>query len=133
MPVTGERGPQLPDEESVYRAIVSPAWWCEAENRPSTAAFDHQVFSVEVKSRTTPQQTAARFHDVTRLAEFNCGRARELEFNSHDERDERAPNNAAHAHVYFDHPPFPSNRTRKKHVKKLVLICTPIHVDPEAA
>jgi hypothetical protein len=129
MPNEVERGPAVPDPENVYRAITSDHWWVAGEDRPSSAAFDHQLFSVEVKSRTTPTETAGRFRNVTRLAEFNCGLARELAFNTHDERDEKAPLNAAHAHVYFDHPQFPSGGARKRHVKKLVEICSAVHVN----
>ena len=123
-----ERGPALPAEEHVYRVILTSSWWVEAENRPSTAAFDDRVFSVEIKTRTTPEESAAKFRDVTRLAEFNCGRAAALEFNSHDERDRVAPDNYAHAHVYFDVTPYPGAKTRKKHIRRLIDICIPIRV-----
>src|SRR4051794_34537228 len=91
--------PLVADTEDVYRAILYPHWWVEEKSRPSSAAFDEETFSVDVKTKTTPQQTAARFQNVTRFAEFNCGRAREIGFETRDELDLNQPGNLAHAHV----------------------------------
>jgi hypothetical protein len=91
----------------------------EEQNRPSSAAFDDEVFSVDVKSRTTPQQTASRFRNVIRLAEFNCGQARAIGFETRDELDPLQPDNLAHAHVYF----LSSPRQRKKQARKLAQMC----------
>ncbi len=116
-------GPLVADTEDVYRAILYPHWWVEEKSRPSSAAFDEEVFSVDVKSRTTPQQTAGRFQNVTRLAQFNCGQARALGFETRDELDPDQPSNLAHAHVYFleYHTTNPSQR--KKKARKLAELC----------
>lgn len=45
---------RVADHEGVYRAILYPHWWPDGISRPSSAAFDEEVFSVDVKSRTTP-------------------------------------------------------------------------------
>jgi hypothetical protein len=96
-----EPGSLVADTEDVYRAILYPRWWPDGMNRPSSAAFDDPSFSVDVKSRTTPRQTAARFRNVTRIAEFNCGQARGIGFETRDELDPAQPDHLAHAHVYF--------------------------------
>ena len=101
MPNGTEPGSIIADTEDVYRAILYPYWWPNGMSRPSSAAFDESIFSVDVKSKTTPQQTIARFRNVTRLAEFNCGRAKEIGFETRDELDPNQPENLAHAHVYF--------------------------------
>ncbi|MGO9596669.1 MAG: hypothetical protein ACLP7Q_01460 [Isosphaeraceae bacterium] len=123
-----QTGPLLADTEDVYRAILYPDWWSEERKRPSSAAFDAPVFSVDVKSKTTPQQIAARFRNVTRLAEFNCGEGRALGFESRDELDPNQPDNLAHAHVYFldYHATNPSQR--KKKARKLAETCKEVVV-----
>ena len=121
-------GPLLDDGEDVYRAILSPTWWVEERNGPSSAAFDDAVFSVDVKSRTTPQQTAARFRNVNRLAEFNCGEGRAIGFESRDELDPAQPDNAAHAHVYFLDYYATNPSQRKKKARRLAEICKPVTV-----
>ena len=93
-------GSLVADAEDVYRAILYPYWWVEEKSRPSSAAFDEEVLSVDVKSRTTPQQTAARFRNVTRNAEFNCGQARVIGFETRNELDPAQPDNLAHARVF---------------------------------
>lgn len=94
-------GPPVAESEDLYRAILTPLHWSDRDHRPSSAAFDHPVFSVDVASRTTPAAMAARFQSVARLVSFNCGVARSIGFDTRDERDEQFPGNAAHAHVYF--------------------------------
>jgi hypothetical protein len=128
MPEGPPPGPLLADAEDVYRAILYPHWWVEEKDRPSSAAFDDETFSVDVKSRTTPQQTAGRFRAVTRLADVDCGEARAIGFESRDEPDPAQPDNLAHAHVYFldYHATNPSQR--KKKARKLAEICKPVMV-----
>ncbi len=121
-------GPLVADTEDVYRALLYPSWWVEEERRPSSAAFDEAIFSVDVKSRTTPQQTAARFKDVTHLAEFNCGRARTIGFETRDELDPNQPDNLAHAHVYFLGYSDTNSNQRKKKARKLVEICKVVNI-----
>ena len=115
----GRRGPAVEDSEGAYRAILYPMHWATEQDRPSSAAFDEDVFSVDLKSRTTPGETAARFRMVINLVEFSCGDARSLGFDTRDERDDIAPDNAAHAHVYF----VLDKKQRKKQAKKLALAC----------
>jgi hypothetical protein len=123
-----ERGSLIADTEDVYRAILYPHWWVEEKNRPSSAAFDEAFFSVDVKSKTTPQQTSARFRNVTRLAEFNCGRAKEIDFETRDELDPNQPDNLAHAHVYFLGYDSFNEKQRKKKARKLAELCLEVAV-----
>jgi hypothetical protein len=94
-------GPLVDDSENVYRAILYPLQWAEGQNRPSSAAFDDNVFSVDRKSKSTPETTASRFRMIFHLVEFNCGEARGLDFETRDELDPEQPDNDAHAHVYY--------------------------------
>ena len=55
------RGDEVPASETLSRAITSPNWWVAAENRVSSAAFAFPVFSVDVASLATPDQTLGRF------------------------------------------------------------------------
>jgi hypothetical protein len=112
-------GPQVDDSEDVYRAILYPEQWAAEQNRPSSAAFDDMVFSVDLKSRTTPRETASRFRMTLSLVEFNCGDARALGFDTRDERDEKFPENRAHAHVYC----LLEKNQRKKQARKLAKAC----------
>jgi hypothetical protein len=112
-------GPPVPDAEDAYRAILTPSHWVAESNRPSSAAFDDEVFSVDLKSRTTPRETASRVRMALNLVEFNCGEARALGFDTRDERDEIAPENQAHAHVYCTL----GKSQRKKQARKLALAC----------
>ena len=121
-------GPLLADTEDVYRAILYPHWWVEEKHRPSSAAFDEEIFSVDVKSKTTPQQTAAHFQNVTRIAEFNCGEGRGIGFESRDESDPNQPDNLAHAHVYFLNYHATNPTQRKKKARKLAEKCKEVAV-----
>jgi hypothetical protein len=111
-------GPLVDDSEDVYRAILYPLQWAEAQNRPSSAAFDDEVFSVDLKSKTTPQKTASRFRMTLHLVEFNCGEARGLGFETRDELDSEQPDNDAHAHVYYR-----VSVKRKTQARKLAGLC----------
>lgn len=128
MPDGAEPGSLIADTEDVYRAILSPEWWPDGMVRPSSAAFDEAVFSVDVKSRTTPQATAARFRNVTRIAEFNCGQAKGIGFETRDELDPNQPENLAHAHVYFLGYDTFSRNERKKKARKLAELCVEVAV-----
>ena len=116
-------GPLVDDSEDAYRAILYPLQWAESQNRPSSAAFDDEVFSVDLKSRTTPQKTASRFRITLHLVEFNCGRARELGFETRDELDDAQPGNDAHAHVYYR-----GTAKRKTQARKLAGLCVVVTV-----
>ena len=120
-------GPPVADDENVYRAILSLPQWAPAYDGPSSAAFDDDVFSVEIASRTTPEGTASRKRSVLRIVEFNCGFARTLGFDTRDERDEIAPHNMAHAHVY------PPSEGRKGKGRQLARACKVVEFDAEEA
>ncbi len=128
MPEENQPGPLLADTEDVYRAILYPGWWSEERKRPSTAAFADEVFSVDAKSRTTPQQTAARYRNVNRLAEFNCGEAKSVGFEARDEPDLDFPENLAHAHVYCLGYNITKPSDRKAKARKLAEICKEVLV-----
>ena len=120
-------GPPLESHEELYRAITYAYWWLAEARRPTSAAFDHPLFSVDVASRTTPLETLGRFRAGTGLVAFSCGVARQLGFDARDERDPAFPENAAHAHVYFTG----SRSQRKKRARKLADACA-IVVEPTA-
>jgi hypothetical protein len=86
------------------RAITSRDWWVAAESRISSAAFAFPVFSVDMASLATPEQTLSRFRPESGLVQFNCGAARRLGFDGRQEVDTRFPENSAHANVYCDLP-----------------------------
>jgi len=111
-------GPPVEDSEDAYRAILYPMHWAEGQNRPPSAAFDDEVFSVDLKSRTTPRRTAARFRITLHLVEFNCGEAKNLGFETRDELDPEQPENEAHAHVYYR-----GTAKRKTQARKLAGFC----------
>jgi hypothetical protein len=111
-------GPLVEDAENVYRAILYPLPWAESQNLPSSAAFDDEVFSVDRASKSTPQQTAARFRMTLHLVEFNCGEARGLGFETREELDSEKPDNDAHAHVYYR-----ESVKRKSQARKLAGLC----------
>jgi hypothetical protein len=111
-------GPLVDDSEDVYRAILYPLQWADAQNRPSSAAFDDEVFLVDRKSKTTPEKTAARFRMTLHLVEFNCGEAKGIGFETRDELDPEQPDNDAHAHVYYR-----GSLKRKTQARKLAERC----------
>jgi hypothetical protein len=112
---TEGRGPPVDDAEQLLR-VIGVEWWLAAEGRVSSAAFSWPKFSVDRASMTTPEATLARFSPGSGIAEFNCGGARNLGF---DTRAEPENGNDAHAHVYCDHP----NNKRKAAARKLAEAC----------
>lgn len=116
-------GATVDDAEHLYRAILYPLQWAEGQDRPSTAAFDEEVFSVDIASRTTPDRTKARFRFVLKLVEFNCGQARRIGFETRDERDPSFPENDAHANVYFLDYQATGESQRKKKARRLAELC----------
>ncbi|HVA47033.1 MAG TPA: hypothetical protein VNH11_11760 [Pirellulales bacterium] len=98
------RGPEVPANETLSRAITSRDWWVAAENRVSSAAFAFPVFSVDVASLATSEQTLTRFRSGSGMVQFESGPARQLGFDARIERDENFPANLAHANVYCDLP-----------------------------
>lgn len=115
-------GPVVPDDEDVNRAVLYPHWWKADVQRPSSAAFDAAVFSVDVASKTTPAETLARFNPGTGLVQFNCGEARTLGFDTRDEPDDQFPDNVAHAHVYFEYYAELKRSRRKRRARDLALM-----------
>ena len=110
------RGPQVAPNEDLYRLITTKDWWPAGVGRPSSAAFAHQKFSVNVASLTTLAETVRQMRDDLGVphggvVSFNCGFARGIGFDTCLERDERFPNNAAHAHVYCDDSQGSSRKT----------------------
>ncbi len=120
-------GPPVADDESVYRVVLYEKQWAAANDRPSSALFDDDIFSVEIASRTTPESTASRKRSVLKIVEFNCGQARMLGFDTRDERDEIAPDNVAHAHVYSP------SEGRKGKARQLAIVCRTVEFDLEEA
>ena len=116
-------GPLVDDAEDAYRAILYPWQWVEQLNRPSSAAFDEVVFSVDLASRTTPDETRGRFQFVFELVAFNCGEARDIGFETRDELDPLHPDNKAHAHVYFIDYQDLSSKQRKAKARRLADAC----------
>ncbi len=131
MPIPPDAGPQVPDFENVLRGIVDEMQWdCESDC-PSSAAFDKAIFSVDRSALTTPPETVARLRSfgmsVLALVEFNCGEARKHGFDTRDERDDVAPDNAAHAHVYnLWYTEESTKAGRKKKARKMKDICSKV-------
>lgn len=114
------RGPQAPASETLSRAITSRDWWVAAENRVSSAAFAFPVFSVDLASLATPEQTLSRFNAGCGLVQFNAGAARQLGFDARHEIDAQFPENSAHANVYCDL----AKNERKRRAQQLVSLTT---------
>lgn len=114
-----DRGPLVPNAEDVYRILTHPNWVKRDLGIPSTAAFSFPKFSVDRAAMTTPERSAARFDDVTHVAEFNVGEAAKLGLSTHAEVDVDYPENDAHAHVYHS----AGNSGRKRAAKELVAAC----------
>lgn len=122
-------GPLVNDGEDAYKAILYPWQWASAKERPSSAAFDEEKFSVDIASRTTPKQVAARFNIVHNLVKFNCGEARQEGFETRDELDPEHPDNLAHAHVYFLEYSDTSRNKRKAKARNLAKMCVVVPHD----
>lgn len=116
----GPRGPQVADDEELYRCITHRAWWCQEERRLSSAAFSWPVFSVDVASISgSPAATLSRFDPGTGLVSFECHLAKELGCDPRLEADPKHPDNKAHANVYT-----PEGSRRKRTAKRLAEICS---------
>jgi len=118
------RGPEVPASETLSRAITSADWWVAAESRVSSAAFAFPVFSVDMASMATPEETLNRFRLGSGLVQFNARAARQLGFDARQELDEHFPDNLAHANVYCA---LPKNE-RKRRAQQLVLLATVVRV-----
>jgi len=113
-------GPQVEDKEDVFRGIPTPAWWVETENRPSSAAFKHPDFSVDVVSLAgSHTHTLGHLPEGSGVVRFNCGDAVSLGFIIRLENDPNQPANHAHANVYN----AANLSKRKKMAAKLAAKC----------
>ncbi len=114
------RGPPVDATETLYRGISCKQWWDAIAQSPTSGAFRHDVFSVDVASKTTSHQdTLAHLPPGSGLVAFNCGEARALGFDARDEIDQESPENQAHANVYCDLP----TKQKLRAAQKLKLKC----------
>jgi hypothetical protein len=124
MPIPPDAGPQVPDDENAYRVVVAPSQWDPSIDLPSSAFFDDDVISAELCSRATPQETVgrqvARGKKALYLVQFNCGSARQIGFDTRDERDKIDPDNIAHVHVYNSWYDTELGRSHRKAKAKLL-------------
>ena len=117
-------GPQVDDAEDLYRGITTESWWVEAENRPSSAAFRHPDFSVDIASLAgSPAHTLGHLPPGSGIVSFNCGVAHGIGFVVRREPDPAHPENHAHANVYGS----PSASQRKRMAQRLATECTLVH------
>jgi hypothetical protein len=131
MPSLSPSGPQVPASEDAYRPILTMLHWSAEDDRPSSACFDTDYLSVELCSRTSASDSArrqqVRDRTVFYVVRFNCGAAREIGFDTRDERDDIDPDNSAHAHLYntwFDQGL--SNNQRKKRCRHMSELCVSV-------
>jgi hypothetical protein len=122
-----QRGPKVPGHEQVLRSLTKPHYLKPSGDRPTSTAFDEDVFSVDRASLTTPAEAASRFRNVTHVAEFNVATAEALGFSTHEELDPDFPDNQAHAHVYFSM--MEGGMGRKRAAKRLAVACTLVAVE----
>jgi len=117
-----ERGPKVPDDERLYRAILPAAVpvWLPA-GKPSSAIFHHPQFSTDIASKTTPAELTTRWPEGTAFTAFSCGTARTLGFSAHHEPEH---GNDAHANVYCDH----GTSDRKKKARALAAQCEVVYL-----
>jgi hypothetical protein len=114
------RGPEVPPQEELLRAIVRPEWWNGEENRVSSGILSHNKTSAFIDAlapaghpiRGLPKGSG-QLPDGAGVLKFNCGTARQYDF---DARHEPENGDNAHANVYCD---LNSNQ-RKKRIRKLL-------------
>jgi hypothetical protein len=132
MAADSQHGPIVADHEYALRAVLCAAHWFPDEDRPSSALFNNDYFSVDLRSKTTIEESVSRMtangKKVLGMVDFNCGGAREIGFVTRDELDPQQPDNLAHAHTYNTKFEELGDKARKKHAKKLVEICTRVIV-----
>lgn len=116
-----EQGPPVDPGEDLYRGITTIDWWVLEEGRPSSAAFRHAKFSVDIALlAVSVQHTLDHLVAGSGVVSFNCGAARGLGFDAHQEPDPNYPDNHAHANVYN----LLSGNQIKKAAQKLAQLCT---------
>ena len=113
-------GPAVPDDDTLYRAVLplAAAVWFP-NGVLSSAAFNYPVFSTDIARLTTTEQTLSRWEPGTGIVGFHCGTARGIGFDARHEPEEA---NDAHANVYSDFPP----KERKRRARKLADSCSVI-------
>jgi hypothetical protein len=117
-------GPKVDDTEDLYRGITTPDWWVADEGRPSSAAFKHPDFSVDIASLAgSPAHTLGHLPPGSGVVAFNCGIAHGIGFEVRQEPDPDHPDNHAHANVY--NPASPNQR--KKMAQRLAAQCRLVH------
>ena len=127
----GPHGPQLEADEDLYRAITVPDWWDLDANPPRVRSFAFKVdspFSVNQASRMTLSEAVDHMQNRLHCADggivrFNCGKAREQDFDARDEPDPEHLENRAHAHVYYTG----TSSQRKRKAKRLAECCRTVH------
>lgn len=120
MPDPIPHGPTVDDAEDLFRIVTVPAW--VSSGVVSSAAFNGEWFSVEIVSRTTgPEDSLSRVVGACAVIRFNCGCAKGHGYDIRDERDDVAPANQAHAHVYN----LVRNNERKKRARRFIDGCNP--------
>ena len=115
-------GPPIDAAEDLYRAIHLPIWWNGEANPPCprSAAFSWRTFSVNIASEISVEGAVKHMAEVLSgpkgaIVAFNCGQARDLEFDARREPDVKFPENKAHANVYDDG----TKSSRKRRAKRL--------------
>jgi hypothetical protein len=128
----GPHGPQVNDDEELYRCIAYPHWWDEQERRITSAAFKFPCFSVDVVALAgSPDTTLSRFRKGTGLVVFSCRTAKELGCEVRLEPDPNYPQNQAHAHVYM--PSEKRKTVARKLVEASTVVREPSFGDPSSS
>lgn len=123
------KGPPIPDEEDLYRAITTSEWIHYEHGRIRISSFAFKVrspFSANRTSRITLEQAIEHMRQVLNcpdggIARFNCGEARKASFDAREEPDPAYPQNTAHANVYY------VGTCRKRDARRLAEQCVIEH------
>lgn len=97
-----EESPPVAAAEDLLRGIVVPEWWDPEQGVVSSAIFGFPKFSAYVASMKSSAALLEQLPDGSGVLKFNCGEARDLNF---DALHEPEGGDESHANVY---------RTRKK-------------------
>ena len=81
-------GVKVDDKEELYRGITTEAWWVAEEHRPSSAAFKHSEFSVDIASLAeSPAHTLGHLPAGSGVVSFNASVAHGIGFEARQEPD----------------------------------------------
>lgn len=120
------RGPVVDDTEELLRALTHRSWYDADTKRISSAAFGFPQFSVDIASIAgSTEATLQQFKPGTGLTRINCGRTKQIGCAVHQERDDRNPDNKAHAHVYV-----PGKSSHRKRLAQQILSIATLIVEP---